>query len=212
MLLQQTATKLFLTSAASSLLYVGLAQFVDRMRQRIPNERLFTGGTLTGSASYRDVVDEVVTGNTAAIFGFNANEEGERAAVQLLNAILVYVIEHHEAMPDDAPVILALDDLASFAPRGEELSNLLDRLDGAFDSGGSFIPIFTFQGFFILERLFGIRGLDLFSRLGDLVLLGNRTDERAITLAKALGNTDLRTLPQGRALLISHAGLEFPFD
>jgi hypothetical protein len=209
-LLQQSAAKFYQSAPAASLLYVGRAADAERMKLRLPPERLLQGEKLPADKSYRSVVEALDAHSAAATFGFTADEDTEQEALRCVRVVLQYVIEKGAEMSEDAPMIVALDGLVSIAPRGDALNALLDLFTFALNAGSGFIPLITFEGFFILEQIFGPRGLDLFSRLGDIVLLRNQRDERAIRLAQVVGNTDLRQLPKGRGLLISHAGLEFP--
>jgi hypothetical protein len=207
-LIQQTAAKFHTSVNAASLLYVGPAADVEKMRARVPPDSLLR--LPKKEMTTRDVLDELIAQSAVAALGFTTSEATEREALNMTRAALRYVIERRGELTGDAPLILALDGLEQFAPRGGQLSELLTLFQDALSVGEGFVLLASFEGFYLIEQLFGARGLSLFARLGDIALLRNRADERANGLAEFFGAGDLRALPTGGALLISHAWLEFP--
>ena len=208
-LLQQTAAKFFLTAPTGCLISISQATDAGRMKTQLPAERLIEANEMI-KAGTRDVVDTLVENNAALVVGYKADEASESNALETLQAVIMKVLASSGQINEESPLILALDDFVRIAPRGNALLGLLEGFSAALDAGGGFIPLITFEGFFIMEQLLGAKGVMQLTRMGDLVLLRNSSDERAMRLAQTVGNIDLRSLPKGEGLLISHAGLEFP--
>lgn len=207
-LLQQTAVRFFTSVTSASLLYVGPAADVEKMRARVPPESLLR--LPKKDLTTREVLDELAAQGAVAALGFTTAGATEREALNMTTAALHYAIERRGELTGDAPLILVLDGLEKFAPRGAQLGELLALLEEALSVGEGFVMLAAFESFYLIEQLFGARGLSLFMRLGDLAILRSRPDALANRLAEMFGAGDLRGLPTGGALLISHAWLTFP--